>query len=127
MPATFEAVPIVVGTQTIGTVNKLTLSVKSNGEEILGSTGWLGESTGIVTTDGKIDKVIPTDDPDGQDVDLLPLVISQVYANFGVVIGGAPYTFTGKIYQGDIEGDNKVGKTTGSFSYRGGAPVGVGF
>ena len=122
---TFEAVPLYLGTLKIGTLETLSLSVTSNGEQILGSDGWLGESTGIVTSEGTFDTVVPTNDVQDPAALMLSLVISQAYVNVGVFIGTTFYTIDGKITKADIKSTNKSGKVTGNFSFRGAKPTPV--
>jgi hypothetical protein len=122
---TFEAVPLYVGTLKIGTLESLSLSVTSNGEQILGSDGWLGESTGIVTSEGTFDTVVATNDVQDPASLFFTLVNDQVYVNVGVFIGNKFYTIDGKLTKADIKSTNKSGKVTGNFSFRGAKPTPV--
>lgn len=117
---TFEAVPLYIGTLKIATLEKMKLSVMSNGEQILGSDGWLGESTGIVTSEGTFDTVIPVG---SQQPDMMALVINQVYVSIGVLIGNTFYTIDGKVTKADVDSTNKTGKVTGNFAFRGAKPT----
>jgi hypothetical protein len=121
MPCTFDSMPMEVNAQQVGTAQTCKISIKSNGEDVIGPSGeWLGATDGALTAEGTIEKMEPTDDPDGLDVDLISLVLSRDYVTLGAMVGLRMVMIDCKIREVALAGDNKVGKTQGTYTFSGG-------
>jgi hypothetical protein len=113
--------PIEVNAQQVGTAQTCKITIKNNGEDVIGPNGqWLGATDGALTAEGTIDKMEPTDDPDGLDVDLLSFILGSSYVTLGAIVGTRMIMIDCKIREAALSGDNKVGKTQGTYTFSGG-------
>ena len=122
--ATFKAMPIYVkGTTGMKLVKEIeTASVKfmTNGEQQIGFDEVMGESDGVVTTEGSFDTVMPVA---GMQIDITLLCINQTPCEIGALIGGHQYRIpNAKITEAELNSTSKSGVQKGKFSFRGGKP-----
>jgi hypothetical protein len=121
MPCTFDSMPMEVNSQQVGTAQSCKITIKSNGEDVIGPNGeWIGATDGALTAEGTLEKMEPTDDPDGLDVDLISLVLGRDYVTLGAIVGTRMVMIDCKIREVALSGDNKAGKTQGTYTFSGG-------
>lgn len=124
MAKTFKAMPVyIAGTAGLKLVKEIeTASIKfmSNGEQQIGFDEVLGESDGVVTSEGSFDTVLPVQ---GTVVDITMLCINQTPTQIGVLVGGKQYRISAKITEAEVSSTSKTGVQKGKFSFRGGKPM----
>lgn len=120
MATNFRAMPIYVGAKKVKEIEECSIKFMSNGEQQIGFDEVLGESTGVVTSEGSFSSVLPVQ---GMEIDIDDLVINQTYVNIGLLKGGKTYKIVdAKIVEGETKSTSKSGVQKGSYTFRGGKP-----
>lgn len=122
--STFKFAPLYIaggsgGSKKVGEIEEVRASFMSNGDQLI-SIDEVAESTGIVTTEGSFNTVLPY----GQaSVDMLDLMLKQTPVEIGFgPVNGKFYKAAGKINRAEVTSTARSGTTRGVFSFRGGTP-----
>jgi hypothetical protein len=118
----FAAADAYVNGQYIGSHEETSWTVMSNGEQLICAEG-VFESTGKVTTEATIKRIVAKDGPLETEADLTELVINQADITFALQTNGKSYQVKGRLNRDQINSNVKTGTVRSDASFRGGPPT----
>lgn len=122
MGAQFRATGIYVNNKKLAEVQESSIKFMVNGEQITGFADVLGETTGIVTSEGSFTIASPVA---GTEVDCYSLLLDQKYFQIAGFLNGGIYKIEAKFIDVENKSTSKSGVVADTFNWRGGAPKAI--
>lgn len=120
----FAAAQAYVNGQYIGSHEETSWTVMGNGEQLICAEG-VFESTGKVTTEATIKRIVAMDGPIATEADLTSLVINQTDIVFTIQTNGKSYSVKGRLNRDQFTSNVKSGTVRSDASFRGGPPTDI--
>jgi hypothetical protein len=119
MAAIVRPISLYLGNSKFAEVTSGDYNVTAGNESLIADGGWIGESSGAVTTEITPSIIIPVS---GTTVDAVTLILQDKYIKASMLIGGKIHTVDVKANGASFKWDHKSGMCTGDLKLRGGKP-----